>query len=213
MVTFCVVRTILLVIVAAIACAQRVPKPELVQAAEAGDVARVRALLDAGADPNLPKSFSALEAASASAFPEVLKEMLKHHPDVNQRDSAGRTALRVVGASAIGDKRENAAEVVRLLAKAGADVNVQDNFYGNTALHEAPDAATAKALIDAGANINLRNQDGQTALMLTLDENVTRVLLAAGADTTIRDKSGKTALDLARELQLTEKIALLERTR
>jgi len=183
---------------------------ELVRAAELGDVAKVRALLEAGANPNLPQNFSALEAASAAAYPQVVEEMLKQHPNVNQRDSAGRTALNALGQSAIGGPRENPAEVARLLIKAGADVNAQDNIYGNTPLDEVPDAATAKVLIAAGAGLDRRNVNGQTALMLTLDPEVARVLIEAGADKSVRDKSGKTALDLARELQLTEKIALLE---
>jgi len=183
---------------------------ELVRAAEIGDVAKVRALLDAGANPNLPQTFSALEAASAAAYPRVVEEMLKHHPDVNQRDSAGRTALNALGQSAVGRPGENPAEVARLLIKAGADMNAQDNIYANTPLHEVPDAASAKVLIQAGAQLNRRNVEGQTALMVTLDPEVARVLLEAGADKTVRDKNGKTALDLARELELTEKIALLK---
>ena len=204
-------RIVWALILAVAACAQPFPKPELVKAAEAGDVQRVRELLDGGADPNLPKSFSALEAASASAFPEVVKAMLDHRADVTQRDSAGRTPLNVLAQSAIGDARENPAEVARLLIRAGADVNAQDHIYGNTALHEAPDAATALVLIESGADINRRNQDGQTALMLTLDTEVARVLLRAGADKTIRDNRGKTALDIAREFELTDKAVLLQR--
>jgi ankyrin repeat protein len=206
-----VVKIVCLLMLAVAACAQRFPKAELVEAAEAGDVQRVRGLLDAGADPDLPTSFSALEAASASAFPLVVAEMLQHHASVNKRDSAGRTALNVLAQSAICDAREDPAAVARLLLRAGAEVNAQDNIYGNTALHEAPDAATAKVLIEAGADINRRNQDGQTALMLTLDIEVTRVLLQAGADKGIRDKRGKTALEIAREFALAEKIAALER--
>ena len=183
---------------------------ELVRAAELGDVAKVRALLDAGANPNLPKNFSALEAAAAAGYPMVVEEMLKHHPDVNQRDSAGRTALNALGQSAVGRPGENPAEVARLLIAAGADVNAQDNIYANTPLHEVPDAASAKVLIQAGAQLNRRNVEGQTALMLTLDPEVARILIEAGADKTVRDKNGKTALDLARELELTEKIALLK---
>ena len=183
---------------------------ELVHAAELGDLVKVRALLTAGANPNLPQNFSALEAASAAAYPHVVEEMLKHHPNVNQRDSAGRTALNALGQSAVGRPGENPAEVAHLLIQAGADVDAQDNIYASTPLHEVPDAASAKVLIEAGANLNRRNVEGQTALMVTLDPEVARVLLEAGADKTVRDKNGKTALDLARELQLTEKIALLK---
>ena len=203
-------RVLCLAITAAALTAQPAVEAELVHAAELGDVIKVRTLLAAGANPNLPKNFSALEAASAAAYPLVVEELLKHHPDVNQRDSAGRTALNALGQSAVGRPRENPAEVARLLIQAGADVNSQDNIYANTPLHEVPDAASAKVLIQAGANLNRRNVEGQTPLMVTLDPEVARVLLAAGADKSIRDKKGKTALDLARELELTEKIALLQ---
>jgi len=192
------------------ASAQTALETELVRAAELGDVVKVRTLLEAGANPNLPKNFSALQAAAAAAYPRVMEELLKHRPDVNQRDSAGRTALNALGQSAVGRPGENPAEVARLLIQAGADVDAQDNIYANTPLHEVPDAATAKALILAGASLNRRNIEGQTALMVTLDPEVARVLIAAGADKTVRDKNGKTALDLARELELTEKIALLK---
>ncbi len=203
-------RVLVLAAMAVAVSAQAALEAELVRAAEIGDVVKVRALLDAGANPNLPQTFSALEAASAAAYPRVVEEMLKHHPDVNQRDSAGRTALNALGQSAVGRPGENPAEVARLLIKAGADVNAQDNIYANTPLHEVPDAASARVLIQAGAQLNRRNVEGQTALMLTLDPEVARVLLEAGADKTVRDKNGKTALDLARELELTEKIALLK---
>jgi len=205
-----VTRVVWLAAMAMSVYAQTALEADLVRAAELGDVAKVRALLAAGANPNLPKNFSALEAASAAAYPQVVEELLKHHPDVNQRDSAGRTALNTLGQSAVGRPGENPAEVARLLIQAGADVNAQDNIYANTPLHEVPDAASAKVLIQAGANLNRRNVEGQTALMVTLDPEVVRVLLEAGADKTVRDKNGKTALDLARALQLTEKIALLK---
>jgi len=201
---------LLFLIFAVMASAQRPPQNPLVHAAETDDLATVRRLLDSGADPSQPQNFSALEAASASAFPDVVKAMLARHPDVNQQDSAGRTALNVLGQSAIGLPAENTAEVARLLLAAGAQVNAQDNIFGNTPLHEAPDAAAAQVLIDAGADVNLRNRDGQTALMLALDPEVVRVLLRAGADVTIRDKQGKTVMQLAREFELTEIIAMLE---
>ncbi|MDP8989148.1 MAG: hypothetical protein M3N41_03590 [Acidobacteriota bacterium] len=203
-------RAVLWAAMAVAACAQAALENQLLRAAEIGDVGQVRAPLEAGANPNLSKNFSALEAAAAADYPQVVEEMLKHRPAVNQRDSAGRTALNALGQSAVGRPGEDPAEVARLLIAAGADVNAQDNIYAHTPLHEAPNAASAKVLIAAGAQLNRGNVKGQMALILTIDAEVARVLLEAGADKTVRDRQGKTALDLARELELSEKIALLK---
>jgi hypothetical protein len=189
---------------------ERAKAAALINAAGRGEVDMVRALIAHGADPNLG-NFTGLMAGAAAASPDVVEELLQFTLDVNARDSDGRTALQVIGQSAIGRDGEDAAAVVRLLVRAGADVNVADAAYGNTALHEALNAEMAKALIAAGAEVNKLNKDGQTPLMVTLDEGITRVLLGAGADIAVKDHRGKTALDLARELGLREKGELLER--
>ena len=49
------------------------------------------------------------------------------------------------------------------------------------------------ALINAGADVNLRNKDGKTALMLAVVENdieVIKTLIHFGADLTIKDVHG-----------------------
>ena len=206
-------RAAWILLLAAALAAQTREQLDFVKAAEAGDAKRVRQFLDAGADPNLPKSFSAFEAACAGSLPEVVKIMLDHGADVHRRDAAGRTPLNLLAQTAVGDRRENSAEVARLLIRAGADVNAQEDTFRNTPLHDAPEAATAQVLIAAGADINRRNGEGRTPLMLTLDPDVAAVLLRAGADKTVRDNRGRTALDLAREFELTEKIAILKKRR
>jgi ankyrin repeat protein len=57
-------------------------------------------------------------------------------------------------------------------------------------------------LLDAGADLTARSEDGWTALMgaagVGTAENV-KVLLDAGADASVKDKDGKTAWDLAQD--------------
>ncbi len=91
-------------------------------------------------------------------------------------------------------------KVVHLLAKAGANLNAQDE-EGNTVLHEAYEVAIAGALIEEGANVNVRNAKGESPLMRNFSADVAKLLVAAGADIHARDHAGTTALDHALELE------------
>jgi ankyrin repeat protein len=85
-------------------------------------------------------------------------------------------------------------DVVRLLARAGADLNAQDE-KGNTALHETHYPEIAAALIKQGADVNARNNEGETPLMTTYSLDVMKLLVASGADVHAKDSGRKTALD------------------
>ncbi len=114
-------------------------------------------------------------------------------------------------------------EAIRLLLKAGAEVNGRDDL-GNTPLHEAISALNLKAarlLLDSGADVNARNQSGQTPLhgldaaasalnnkrvsareqrALTRQMAVAVVLLRHhGARLEVRDEDGRTPLNLLAE--------------
>ena len=87
---------------------------------------------------------------------------------------------------------------------------------GWTALHLAcfwGHAACAKALIRAGAAVDLPDIEGRTALHMAClygESEAVRLLLNAYADKTlVAGKSGKTALDLAHESDATGCVALL----
>lgn len=59
-----------------------------------------------------------------------------------------------------------------------------------------------KVLLDAGAKVNVTNNDGQTALMVAAENGKVhnaRALILAGADINARNKEGQTALLLAQE--------------
>jgi len=82
---------------------------------------------------------------------------------------------------------------------------------GNTPLHGDLDESAARALIDLGANVNAQNKRGETPLMWTSSEAVAEILLNAGADVSIRSSAGKTAVDLARERHRQRLAELIEK--
>jgi len=90
------------------------------------------------------------------------------------------------------------------LLEAGADASFQPPETGHTTLMVAyPLSPTnARALLEAGADVNRTNHTGQTALMSVIkmwkpDPEVVQVLLEAGADVTPSNQEGNTALHLA----------------
>ena len=69
----------------------------------------------------------------------------------------------------------------------------------------------AKALIADGANVNIRNNDGDTPLMSNFSVEAAKLLVAAGADVHAKNHEGKTALDCAKDLEPNgERVKFLE---
>jgi ankyrin repeat protein len=86
----------------------------------------------------------------------------------------------------------------RSVAAKGSN-DLLDMWYGRTPLMRAAlkgDAATVKALLAQGADINARDKNGMTALMWAAPE-VAPLLLANGADTRAVDHFGRSSLSYA----------------
>jgi ankyrin repeat protein len=130
---------------------------------------------------------------------DIVREILKLHPDVNHPDRGGftpLTTLAIVNASM--HDSEFVAEMARLLIVAGADPNMPDG-KGSTALlrcYGQPDMI--RALVKAGARLDFQDKDGRTALMNSWSPQGTELLLQAGANPYLKDKGRKTALAHAR---------------
>jgi len=200
----------------------------LVGAANSGDLESVRALIAYGANPNsdlskiIPvhrneddsdKEFakrgagSVLIAAAGSGNPEVVREILRYHPNLELRDYHGQTAIFRAGDSGYQDKEGARVECVRLLAEAGANVNARD-LNGDTPLHETFLTDVEEELLKVGADVNARNKDGETPIFTTVDDDAIPLFIAHGADLTIRNNENKTVVEAAKGRSPTRQEAL-----
>lgn len=67
----------------------------------------------------------------------------------------------------------------------------------------------SKFLIENGADVNIKNKEGETALMVATkwgDLETTKLLIDKGANVNAKDKEGKTALDIAIESPYSSKL-------
>jgi ankyrin repeat protein len=91
-------------------------------AAYLGDLAKVRAFIDQGADVNEKKGMmqvTALHSAAAGGHKEVVEFLINMGSDVSAQNRAGQTPLHIAAGGGYLD-------VVRLLIKSGADVHAKD---------------------------------------------------------------------------------------
>jgi len=92
---------------------------------------------------------------------------------------------------------------VRVLLENKADPNIQDKYYGRTALiwaSERGHAGIVKELLEHEADPNIQNKDGNTSLILASENDhtdIVKVLLQHGADPNTQACNGKKAFDVA----------------
>jgi ankyrin repeat protein len=203
----------------------------LTLAATNGDAAMVEALLAAGADPNtaLPEGETVVMTAARTGKVGALQVLLGRGAAVNAHEqSLEETALMWAAA-------ENHGDAVRVLAEAGADLNARSrllhlehkkfateamittNFArgGWTALmYAAREGAVegARALAEAGADVNLTDPDGTTALVFAIINghfDVAALLLDKGADPNVADSTGMAALYAAVDMHTLDTVLSL----
>ena len=193
----------------------------LVAAADRGDLVMLNSLLDAGAASYTPILNMALVAAGASGNVECLRLLVKSGARIDSSDLTGHTLLMAAAAS-------GAPAIVREVLRYQPDVNeaayVQPSTVesdgesrrgdGLTALMTAVSqytfdaeaegvdrAAVVRLLLEAGAEPNARDAQGNTALILcvgTADfaerQSIVLLLIKGGADANARNNDGMTAL-------------------
>ncbi len=169
-----------------------------------GNKEAVKALLEAGADPNQEIIFrndaipllSPGESAEYNMFP--LEIAAYGHPhSIFQHSDIPYT------------------EVIDLLLDYGADINKVDSKKGRAALHAASTGAkTLDKLIERGANVDIKDYRGQTALHTVAVKNdgnteAIQKLVEAHAKLDITDNEGLTPLHIAVQNDRRDTVELL----
>lgn len=167
------------------------------KSAAAGSLALVNLWLERGADSLATptgnwEDMPALAGAVASGRAAVVDRLLQFKPDLTLK--VQDEPILIWAVQSCRDRCEQTPEIVRMLARAGADVNARD-WNGRQPVFEAgaSPAALAELLLD-GADIEARNDQGETPLMhYPTSEVIVRGLLARGANPAVHDVLGHTA--------------------
>ena len=173
----------------------------LVNAAEKGDLDLVRRMV--GKQAQLPSQllFRSLRAAAHSGNVDLMEFLIGKGADVNGASDNPNDRDTVLISAASRCKKEAVEETLRY----HPHVNARD-FNGNSALsrflssctHATTGAdieGTFELLVAAGANANLKNDQGQTPIFSACwDGGAVALLAQAGADLNARDANGQTAL-------------------
>jgi ankyrin repeat protein len=145
---------------------------ELLVAASSGDVARIEALLAAGADHAAADEAgeNALMHAAHNGHVAAVETLIAAGADVNAKSPQGWTAL--AKAAYNGETERGYVEVLEILHEAGASLD-ERIFFGITPLMLAAgggDASVVEWLINAGADVLATNEGGRTARLMANDK-------------------------------------------
>lgn len=183
-------------------------------AAAQGHAGVVKLLLDDGANVNVCISNdrfppgTALQAACEAGRVDIVTLLLDHHADPDL--GAGPLTCPIIAAARLGEE-----EILGHLIKAGARLDVFGGPDHSTPLINAAAMlpwASVQALLDAGADINLPDKDGDTALIVAAacgDDECVQQLLDRGADIMHANKAGCNALQTAFENENGDCVKLL----
>ena len=171
--------------------------PALLIACARGDRRMVTLLLDRGADVNGARpDYSPLRIAAGNNRVDVVRDLLARGARPSRGDGRIVSDLQVAAAS-------GAAEVLPLLISAGIPVDTKNQF-GETPLFFAArrDPRAVRALLEAGAGVNVTSNQGATPLMEAVEDcgaESVRLLVAAGADPRVRNARGESLPERAKK--------------
>lgn len=192
---------------------------QLIVAARAGDLDRVRSLLEREADVHArdANGATALVAAAHGNHFDVARGLIEAGADVNAKDETQQSAY-LIATSEVGDDPR----LLELALANGADVGAKDSYNGTGLIRAAGRGhlAIVERLLRTEIEIDHVNRLGWTALLEAIilgggdrhHTDVVRRLVDAGADVNLADGEGVAPLAHARRQGYDEIAAILERS-
>jgi len=173
--------------------------------AECKDLDFVQFLLDKGADPNIldSKKRTAFDYAESIGIRATLlnkaKETMVVREGTQEEKNAAERNLYVAAAISAPSSKGYTNTLIQKVQEVGGNINIP--MLGSALMEAARtgDANAFDALIDAGADVSVRDRNNFTALMKAAQSNNPKIvekLIAAGVDLKATN-NGDTALDLA----------------
>jgi ankyrin repeat protein len=204
-----------------VACAdvveeEQMPELGLIEAAEKGDLATLKRLIETGVDLNQQdeRGRTAAVAATHARQTEAVRLLIEAGADINLRDQRSDNVLLYAGAEGI-------LPIVELAVEAGADTSLR-NRYGGIAIIPAAERGHVEIVeflaTKSDTNVNHVNNLGWTALLEAIilsdggprHQQIVELLIANGADVNLADKDGVTPLQHARQRGYQQIISQLE---
>lgn len=181
-------------------------------AAENGSVAITRLLLRMGAHVDSRGAYkkrTPLHQAASLGHAPVVRVLMEAGADATLRDSDNETPFMGMYSDTVNLDNPNdyleLSEVLKAMLESGVGI---EDVADNAPLHWAPDAATVRILMEAGANIEARNSEEVTALHWHVGNGAAiktlSTLLHYGANVNTRDEYGQTPLHRAARRELNQ---------
>lgn len=188
----------------------------LSQGVMSGKIDLVRYALSESADPNmLINEVPVIIVSTHMGFHEIVEELIKHGADINATDQRKEYKLLTPLMWSVMEKR---IECTKVLLNNNVDTEVKAK-HGITALmfavREGGDIDILKLLLDKGANVEAKDENGMSPLLgaiINRNLEAVKLLIAKGADVKVTDKNGKGVMYYANtipNLQLKENMLKL----